>query len=257
MATMLAACGSKEAQTSEEEKKVIKIGVRADGIDQLNVVREKIEELGYIVEESIFDDSIQPNVALAEGSIDVNWYQHIPYLESYNAENGTELVMIEPTTAYPLFAMFSEKYESIDELPEGATIGLCNDATNQARGLRLLESAGLITLDETVEVPTMYDVIENPHNLQFMEAEMSILPQSISDVDAICLAALHMVNAGLSAETYLYESPDAKDYAVGFVVRKEDQDAQWVKEIAAAVQCEELAEFFVTEKQGAMIPTWN
>ena len=108
--------------------------------------------------------------------------------------------MVEPKTFYPLFAMYSDKWDSVDELPDGATIGLCNDATNQARGLHLLESQGLITLDDSVESPTMYDVKENPHNFKFIEAEMSVLPQSIKDVDAICLAAGHMVNAGLSAD---------------------------------------------------------
>ena len=93
-----------------------------------------------------------------------------------------------------------------DRLPDGATIGLCNDATNQARGLHLLESQGLITLDDSVESPTMYDVKENPHNFKFIEAEMSVLPQSIKDVDAICLAAGHMVNAGPVSYTHLDKS---------------------------------------------------
>jgi D-methionine transport system substrate-binding protein len=270
VAAMLVGCGNSnsgtadsegsvasETSTASDEKKVIKIGVRSDGIDQLNVVRDKIEALGYTVEETVFDDSIQPNVALGEGSIDINWFQHVPYLESYNEENGTDFVMIEPKTAYPLFAMYSDKYDSIEDIPDGATIGLCNDATNQDRGLKLLQSEGLITLDDSVEVATMYDVKENPHNFQFVEAEMTVLPQSLGDADAICLAAAHMVNAGYDAGDYLAESPDAEDYAVGFTVRKEDADAEWAKEIAEVVQCDELAEYFATEKEGTMIPTWE
>jgi len=237
--TMLAGCGSSKADDtkseadSSTEKKDITIGVRADMV------------------------SVQPDVALAEGSIDCNWYQHEPYLKSYNEKNGTNLVMVEPKTFYPLFAMYSDKWDSVDELPDGATIGLCNDATNQARGLHLLESQGLITLDDSVESPTMYDVKENPHNFKFIEAEMSVLPQSIKDVDAICLAAGHMVNAGLSADGYLCQSDDNDTYAVGFAVRAEDKDAQWIKDIAEAVQCDELAEYFKTEKQGTQIPCWE
>lgn len=247
--------GSEEEST--DKKDTIKIGIRSDGIDQLEVVRAKIEAAGYTVEESVFDDSVQPNVALGEGSIDVNWYQHGPYLETYNAENDTDFVMIEPKTAYPLFAMFSDKYDSIDKLPDGATIGLCNDATNQARALNMLQSEELITLDDSVEVPTMYDVKENPHNFEFIEAEMSVLPQSLSDADAICLAAAHMVNAGLSAEGYLCSAPDGEDYAVGFVVRGEDKDAAWAKELAEIVQCDELAAYFADEKDGTMVPSWK
>ena len=261
--TMLAGCGSSKADDtkseadSSTEKKDITIGVRADMVNQYAAVEDKLKKLGYNVQSKVFDDSVQPDVALAEGSIDCNWYQHEPYLKSYNEKNGTNLVMVEPKTFYPLFAMYSDKWDSVDELPDGATIGLCNDATNQARGLHLLESQGLITLDDSVESPTMYDVKENPHNFKFIEAEMSVLPQSIKDVDAICLAAGHMVNAGLSADGYLCQSDDNDTYAVGFAVRAEDKDAQWIKDIAETVQCDELAEYFKTEKQGTQIPCWE
>lgn len=261
--TMLAGCGSSKADDtkseadSSTEKKDITIGVRADMVNQYAAVEDKLKKLGYNVQSKVFDDSVQPDVALAEGSIDCNWYQHEPYLKSYNEKNGTNLVMVEPKTFYPLFAMYSDKWDSVDELPDGATIGLCNDATNQARGLHLLESQGLITLDDSVESPTMYDVKENPHNFKFIEAEMSVLPQSIKDVDAICLAAGHMVNAGLSADGYLCQSDDNDTYAVGFAVRAEDKDAQWIKDIAEVVQCDELAEYFKTEKQGTQIPCWE
>ena len=241
----------------DREKGVVKIGIRADMVDQLEAVRDEIEGLGYTVEESVFDDSVQPDVALAEGSLDMNWYQHEPYLESYNAENGTDLVMIEPKTFYPLFAMYSDKWDSVEEIPDGATIGLCNDATNQARGLNMLQDQGLITLDDSVENPTMYDVAENPHDFQFIEAEMSVLPQSLADADAICLAAGHMVNAGLPADNYLCQSDDNDTYAVGFAVRAEDADAEWAKEIAEVVQCDDLAEYFKTEKEGTQIPCWE
>lgn len=262
--TVLAGCGgsSDESQNSSdgdspEEKGVVKIGIRADMVDQLEAVRDEIEGLGYTVEESVFDDSVQPDVALAEGSLDMNWYQHEPYLESYNAENGTDLVMIEPKTFYPLFAMYSDKWDSVEEIPDGATIGLCNDATNQARGLNMLQDQGLITLDDSVENPTMYDVAENPHDFQFIEAEMSVLPQSLADADAICLAAGHMVNAGLPADNYLCQSDDNDTYAVGFAVRAEDADAEWAKEIAEVVQCDDLAEYFKAEKEGTQIPCWE
>lgn len=264
--TLLVGCGGGSDESSadgsgesgsSEEKTTVKIGIRADMVDQLEVVRDEIEALGYTVEESVFDDSVQPNVALAEGSLDMNWYQHEPYLESYNAENGTDLVMIEPKTSYPVFAMYSDKWESVEEIPDGATIGLCNDATNQTRGLNMLESQGLITLDDSVESPTMYDITENPHDFQFIEAEMSVLPQSLQDADAICLAASHMVNAGLPSDNYICQSNDNETYAVGFVVRSEDKDAEWAKAVAEAVQCDDLAEYFKTDKEGTQVPCWE
>lgn len=262
--TMLMGCGSSssEEETTEEtteessdEKQVIKLGVRADFIDMVEAIRASVEEAGYELDVTTFDDSIQPNVALGEGSIDVNWFQHQPYLDSYNAENGTDFVMAQPYTHYPLFAMYSEKLESVEDLPDGATIGLCNDATNQARGLKMLQDLGLITYDETVESPTIYDIKDNPKNLQFVEAEMSVLPQSLPDVDAIILAAQHMYNAGLDATKYIAESQDGPDYSLGFVTRKEDADAQWLADLVEAARCDALKEYFESNG-GIQIPAF-
>lgn len=263
-ATMLMGCGSSssEEETTEEtteessdEKQVIKLGVRADFIDMVEAIRASVEEAGYELDVTTFDDSIQPNVALGEGSIDVNWFQHQPYLDSYNAENGTDFVMAQPYTHYPLFAMYSEDLESVEDLPDGATIGLCNDATNQARGLKMLQDLGLITYDETVESPTIYDIKDNPKNLQFVEAEMSVLPQSLPDVDAIVLAAQHMYNAGLDATKYIVESQDGPDYSLGFVTRKEDADAQWLADLVEAARCDALKEYFESNG-GIQIPAF-
>ena len=251
----MAGCGAaKDKETEgEDQKTTIKLGVRADGIDMAESIRDSVKEKGYDLDITTFDDSIQPNVALEEGSIDVNWYQHKPYLDNYNAENGTDFVMIEPYTHYPLFAMYSSKHDSVEEIPEGGQIGLCNDATNQTRGLKLLEEQGLIKLDENVETPTVYDIVENPKNLEFIEAEMSVLPQSYEDVDAIVVAGQHMYNAGLDADDFIAESSDGPDYSLGFVVRKEDQDAEWVKDLDEAAQCDALSEYFA-EAGGVLIP---
>ena len=267
-ALALSACGSSNSSSegsssgtssnSVESTKTVKIGIRSDMVDQLASVQDKIEALGYKVESTVFDDSVAPDNALKEGSIDVNWYQHEPYMEAFNKSNGTNFVMVTPKTFYPLFAMYSTKYSSISELPDGATIGLCSDSTNKARGLKMLEDQGLIKLKSGVESPTQFDIEENSKNLQFTEAEMSVLPQSEDDVDAICLAAGHMVNAGKSAEGYLCQSSDNETYAVGFVVKdQETANQQWVKDIAKAVQCDELANYFKEKKAGTQIPTWE
>ncbi len=246
-----------EVSEGAKIKPVVKIGVRADMVNQMAAAKDEIEALGYKVEAFIFDDSVQPDVALAEKSIDMNWYQHEPYMRNFNRDKGTDFVMVQPKTFYPLFAMFSSKWEKVDQIPDGGTIGLCNDATNQARGLKMLQSQGLIKLDPEADVPTIFDVRENPKKLKFITAEMSVLPQSMQDVDGICLAAGHMVNAGMSAEKFVCQTDDNEEYAVGFAVRGEDANAIWAKEIALAVQCEDLAEYFKVEKQGTQIPLWK
>ena len=256
---LLAACGGSgdAEEAAEADKTDVKIGVRSDLIDYYNAIEPVLQAKGYNVEMVSFDDSIQPNVALAEGSIDINWFQHEPYLNAYNAENGTDFVMVQPKTYAPLFAMYSTKHKSVDELPDGAVIGVCNDATNQDRGLKMLADNGLITLDESVEVATIHDIAENPHNFTFQEAEMQMLPQSIDDLDAICLAGQHMVNAGNDPSVYLIKSNDEEAYAVGFVVNAADADAAWAKDIAEAAQCDELASALGEVSGGALLPLWK
>lgn len=252
----LTACGGQQTK-ADEEKTNIKIGIRADLVDLLEAATPAIQEAGFTIETVVFDDSVQPNVALAEGSIDINWFQHEPYLNSYNKSNGTTFKMVQPKSYWPLFAMYSSKIKDVKDLKDGATIGLCNDASNQARGLKLLADQGLITLDPEAATPTVLDVKENPKNLKFIEAEMSVLPQSIKDVDAICLAATHMVNAGKDADSYVVKSNDAEEYGVGFVVTEENADAAWAKKLAEAVQCDALADTLATAKKGTMLPTWK
>lgn len=243
------------AEDAGEDKAVIKLGVRADFIDMVEAIRQSVADAGYELEVTTFDDSIQPNVALGEGSIDVNWFQHQPYLDSYNAENGTDFVMAQPYTHYPLFAMYSKDLKSVDDLPDGATIGVCNDATNQVRAMKMLQDLELITIDEAAESPTIYDIKENPKNLQFVEAEMSVLPQSLPDVDAIILAAQHMYNAGLDATDYIAESQDGPDYSLGFVTRAEDKDADWLADLVEAARCDALKEYFESNG-GIQVPAF-
>lgn len=271
MGGLLAGCGSSGAAASSAatssaagtsaavEKTDIIIGLRSDGIDQYAVVEDEIKAAGFNPTTVLFDDSVQPDVALGEGSIDCNWYQHEPYMQAYNAENGTDFVMIQPKTAAPLFAMYSSKVKSPSDLKDGATIALCNDATNQSRGLHLLESLGLITLPSGSDVVSIVEINDenNPHGFKLIEGEMQLLPQSINDVDAICLAAAHMVNAGYDANDYVAKSSDEEEYAVGFAVRSEDKDAAWAKKLAEAVQCDDLATYFAEEKQGVMVPLWK
>ena len=253
---LLSACSTNSNKVDEKEKgeknKII-LGVRADGLDMAEAIRKDVEEAGYELEVITFEDSIQPNVALGEGSIDVNWFQHKPYLDSYNASNGTDFVMAEPYTHYPIFGMYSEKYDSVEEIPNGAKIGLCNDRANQTRGLLMLQDLGLITLDESVDEPTIYDIVENPHDFEFIEAEMSVLPRSLPDLDAIVLAGAHMNNAGFDASTYIAESKDGPSYPLGFVTRKEDADAQWLKDLVeCATNSDSLRNYY--KEEGSLIP---
>ena len=242
---VLSGCGSSADKGSASgDKKVIKLGVRADGAERAELLRAPLE------------DSILPNVALGEKSIDVNWYQHLPYLESYNKSKGTDFVMVKPYTHYARFGLYSDKYKEVSQIPDGAVIGLCNDTTNRSRGLKMLADLGLITLNPGVDNATIYDIKDNPHHFQFVEAEMTSLAQAINDYGAIALASAHMANAGKDPSAYLAESKDSKDFALGYVVRPEDQNAQWVQDLIKATQTDEMKAYFQEHDKGALVPMW-
>ena len=253
-------CGSSSATSNNvDETKTVRIGIKGDFIGILESVTPTIEALGYKVERVIFDDFVQPDNALVEGSIDVNWLQHEPYMNAYNSSNNADLVMLTPKPIYNVFGFYSTKWSSIDEIPQGATICLCNDPSNKLRGLQLLQANGLITLQDGVESPTQFDIVDNPKNLQFIEAEISMVPQSIDDCDGVAVAGLQMLNAGRDPSSYLFCSDDAdnKEYAIGFVVAGKNKDAAWAHAIAEAVQCDALATFLKENKQGAQLPAWE
>lgn len=241
--TFLVGCG-KDNEQIEGEKTAIKLGVRGTSIDEAEIAKSELEKKGYTVEVVTFDDNIAPNTALVEGSIDANMYQHEPYLDDYNKNEETNLVMVTPKVRAPIFGLYSEKYTDVKDIKDGSTIGLCNDSANQERGLRLLEDLGLIKLDESIESPTMYDIVENPKNLKFIEAEMISLPQSLSDVAAIACAGAHVQNASKDPEKLLLaNSNDEEEYAVGVVVNEKDKDTQWAKDIADAYRTEGIRQY--------------
>ena len=259
-ATVLCACSQSSSTSNDvESTKTVRIGIKGDFVGILDSVTPKIEALGYKVEKVLFDDFVQPDNALKEGSIDMNWLQHEPYMKAYNSSNNANLVMLEPKPIYNVFGFYSTKWSSIADIPNGATICLCNDPSNKLRGLGLLEKNGLIKLKDGVESPTQYDIEENPKNLQFIEAEISMVPQSIDDCDGVAVAGLQMLNAGKDPGSYMFCSDDAdnKEYAIGFVVDAKNKDAKWANDIVQAAQCDELATFLKENKKGAQLPAWE
>lgn len=263
-AAMASGCGEQESSSATSEDTVastkkVRLGIKSDYTDMMNMLKSKIESLGYTVEITAFQDFVQPNNALVEGSIDINFLQHEPYMAAYNKSYGSDLAMVRPKTIYNVFGLYSNRWTSVDDIPDGATIGLCNDPSNKQRGLELLEAGGLIKVKEGVDSPTQYDIEENPKNLQFIEAEISALPQTIDDCDAIAVAALQMVNTNRDATNYLYCADDAnnEEYAIGFVVDGKYKDSEWATGIAKVVQCDELEEYLATYRAGAQLPAWK
>ncbi|MFV0413470.1 MAG: MetQ/NlpA family ABC transporter substrate-binding protein, partial [Oscillospiraceae bacterium] len=193
-ALLLSACGgaassaasaAPSASTSAAAERIaLTVGASpAPHAEILEQVVPILAEQGIDLTITEFNDYILPNTALEDGSLDANYFQHLPYLENFNAENGTDLVSaggihIEPLGIYP------GKTKTLEELQDGALIGIPNDTTNESRALFLLQEQGLITLKDGVEfkaVPS--DIVENPRNLQFKELEAAQLPVSLPDLD--------------------------------------------------------------------------
>ena len=188
---------AEETTASSGELQKIVVGASpAPHAEILKAANDVLKEKGYELEIKEYVDYIQPNLALESGDLDANYFQHLPYLESFNKENGTNLVSAG-AIHYEPFGVYAGKTTSLDELQDGATIAVPNDTTNEARALLLLEAQGLIKLKEDAGLTaTKNDIVENPKNLQLYEVEAAQLPRVIGDVDVAVINGNYAIEAG-------------------------------------------------------------
>lgn len=251
--SLLIGCSS---NSTELEK--IKIGVSPEPHAKLvELVVDDLKKEGVEVEIVIFTDYITPNLSLDSGELDANFFQHEPYLNNHVAEEGLDIVSLGKVHIEPM-ALYSNKYKSVDELPDGATISIPNDTVNGGRALLLLEANGLIKLKEGVGVnATEVDIVENPKNLKFQALEAAILPVTLDDVDGAVIngnyaleAGLNPVKDGLIVEGG--ESPYAKLVAVKAGQENEDKFVKLLK----ALQSEKVRKYIEETYQGAVVPAF-
>lgn len=245
-ATMLVGCGKQTEENKEtktEEKKKIVMGGPAMFMDYIDFLPEVMAEKGYEVEIQVFDDVVTPDNALAEGSIDANFYQHKPYLDAYNEANGTDLYACEPYIMASYDCVVSKKYTSLDELPDGAKVAISDDASNLSANLHSLEFLGLIELKDIPEGSyyTTFDITKNPKNLEFVEVEMNSKYAILDDVD---IAMVFYSNK--SAEKYqcnilkILDDDPVVAFPVIVAVDCKNKDQQWVKDMMEAMTGEEM-----------------
>ncbi|GAA1711477.1 MetQ/NlpA family ABC transporter substrate-binding protein [Propioniferax innocua] len=219
----------------------------------LNFVEDELaEEAGLELEVEEFTDYVTPNQALDEGSLDANFFQHEPYLDEYNASHGTDLVAVSGVTVGPM-AVYSNKLDDLGALPDGATIAVPNDPTNEARALRVIADAGLITLPEDGQTPD--DITENPKNLQFEELEAAQVPRSLDDVDAAVINDNYALEADFTKEDQLsVEKVEGNPYANVLVTRQENKDDPRVQKLLELLQAPETQKFIEDEYNGLILP---
>ncbi|MBP2079516.1 MetQ/NlpA family ABC transporter substrate-binding protein [Oceanobacillus polygoni] len=260
LAGILVACGDNASgnTTTLNEDKIV-VGVTAGPHEQIvEAAAEVAAENGLEVELKVFSDYVLPNTALSEGDLDVNSYQHEPFLDQFNDDHGTDLVPVGKTILNPM-GVYSETYESMDDLPDGATFGLPNDPTNGGRALFILEEAGIISLEEgKKETASIHDVIDNPKNLEFIELDAAQIPKQLSEVDAAAINTNFALGAGINPkeDSILLESTNSP-YVNFIVVRAENENDLAVEKFIEAYQSDEVKAFIEEEFQGSVIPSWD
>jgi D-methionine transport system substrate-binding protein len=258
----LAACGGNEEDTSSgttEEDKEVTIGATSGPYSDMvtKAIKPILEDKGYTVEVVEFSDYIQPNKALANGDLDANLFQHKIYLESFAKEHELDLseIIIVPTAP---MGIYSKKFASLKEISDGSAIAIPNDPTNAARALLILQDAGLIKIDESVNPLTVSekDVVENSKNLVFQPIEAAQLPRAVDSVDLSAVPG----NFALAAKMDLLDAlvlenmPD--DYRNRVVVNTSDLDTQFTKDIKEAVESAEFEAVIDKEFKGFGKPEW-
>ena len=261
LALALVGCGSQNNASSDaaksEPNKEIKIGATAGPhAEVVEAVAKEAEKQGIKIKVVEFSDYITPDKALANGDIDLASYQHKPFLDNFNSQNGTNLVSIGKTILMRM-GVYSNKVKDVKDLRDGAIVAVPNDPTNEGRGLALLQKAGVIKLKDGAGLKaTPEDVIDNPKHLQFKEIEAAQLPRSLDDVDAAVITMNYVMSAGLNVkEQGIYLEPKDEPLAVMILAaRANDKDNETYKKIAELFHSDGVKQFIAEKYNGTIEP---
>lgn len=256
-----------EAVVAEEEADAIPNGngetikIAATPVPHAEILEEAakiLENYGYKLDVVEFDDYVQPNLVVESGEFDANYFQHVPYLDSFNAEQGTHLV-VAGEIHYEPFGIYPGKKASLDEIADGDKIAIPNDTTNEARALLLLQDNGLITLKDGVGLTaTVNDVTENPHNIEFVELEAAQVARVVKEVEYVILNGNYALEAGYSVgkDSIAYEASDseaAKTYVNIVTVYEGNENSDKIKALVSVLRSDEIKKFIEDTYDGAVI----
>ncbi len=252
-AILLSGCGDKKTEE-------LKVGATA-GPHAANVLKaaEVAKKNGLNVKVVEFTDYVTPNKSLDEGALDVNVYQHEPFLQNFNKQQGTKLKKIANAVVQPM-GFYSNSIKSVETVPEGTIVSIPNDPTNGGRALILLQQSGLLKLKDGVTgtTATVKDIIENPKKLQIKELEAAQLPRSLDDVGFACIPMNYSISAGLSPKDqgFFFESKEAPFALIVIASRENNANDERVKKFVKAFQSDEVRKFIETEFKGSVVPAW-
>lgn len=253
-ASVLTACGGKK------EEGVIKVAAtEVPHSEILEAAKPILEKEGWQLEVTVFNDYVQPNEVVEAGDFDCNFFQHTPYLNSFNEERGTHLVNVGEIHYEPL-GIYGGTESDLANISDGAAIAVPNDTTNEARALLLLQDNGIITLKEGVGVEaTKNDIAENPHNVEIVELEAAQVARVIGETSFVVLNGNYALQAGLNAQTdaLAYETSDseaAKTYVNVIVVKEGNESSAGVKALVDVLKSEDIKSFINEKYQGSVVP---
>jgi len=248
-------CGSSSTATSE--KKEIVVAVSPTFKDMANVIKKEFDKDGYSLNIKVFDDNVLPNIALQEGSVDINFFQHGIYLNQFNKNKGTDLVAYDEKGVIKYFmGIFSNKIKSLDDLKDGDKVSIPNDPSNRGRALKMLASNGLIKLKDGVDIPSKIDIIENKKNLDLVEMDVLKIVPSINDVQAGCVNSIIAVQGGLDpkAALGLEDDKESQRYAIVAALKKGQGNEKYAERFDKALKTQTFKDFLEEKYKGAIIP---
>ena len=226
----------------------------------LEVAKPILAEQGITLEIVQLEDSVTPNTGVIEGSLDANYFQHVPYLEQFNEENGSDLVSIG-AIHYEPFGVYAGKTKSLADLPDGASVAVPNNVTNEARALLLLAQEGIITLKEDAGIEaTVADITDNPKNIEFKELAPEQLVQALPDVDVAVINGNYAIEGGLSVKDALaVEANDglaAQTYGNIIATSPEKENDDALKALVSVLQGKEISDYINATYDGAVVPLY-
>ena len=258
-ALVLGTVGTTVVFADDDDKTITVAASETPHSEILEQAKPILEKEGYDLEVTVFDDYVQPNEVVESGDFDANYFQHIPYLDSFNEEKGTHLVNAGGIHYEP-FGIYPGTKDSLDDLEDGDTIAVPNDTTNEARALLLLQDNGIITLKDGVGLEaTVNDIEENPHNVEIVELAAEQVARVADETAYIVLNGNYALQAGYSVakDALAYEKSDseaAKTYVNVIAVKEGNENSDKIKALVAALKSDEIKDFINEKYDGAVIP---
>lgn len=260
--SMLAGCGSSKGDSKKDsaENKTIKVAASATPhAEILEYAKTALKEKGYDLEVTIFDDYVKPNEVVESGEFDANYFQYEPYLNSFNEEKGTHLV-IAGKIHYEPFGIYPGTKKSLDDIADGDTIAVPNDTTNEARALLLLQDNGIIKLKDGAGInATVNDIEENPHNIEIVELEAAQVARVVDETSFVVLNGNYALQAGFSVskDALAYETSDseaAKTYVNVIAVKEGSENNEAIKALVDVLKSDDVKKYINDTYDGAVLP---